>query len=52
MLSHRIDELIAFIQHDLGPLLASEALRAQRAALDDRLHPRSRGLNVPAAFLG
>jgi AAA domain len=47
MLSHRIDELIAFIQHDLGPLLASEALRAQRAALDDRLQEERRRVGEP-----
>ena len=47
MLSRRIDELIAFIQHDLGPLLASDALRAQRAALDDRLQEAIRRVGEP-----
>lgn len=47
ILSRRIDELITFIQHDLGPLLASDALRAQRATLDDRLQEEIRRVGEP-----
>jgi len=47
MLRRRIDELIAFIQHDLGPLLVSDALRAQRAAIDDRLQEAIRRVGEP-----
>lgn len=46
-LSRRIDELIAFIQYDLGPSLASDALRAQQDALDDRLQDAIRRVGEP-----
>jgi predicted ATP-dependent protease len=47
MLSRRIDDLITFIQHDLGPLLASDALRAQQDALNDRLQEAIRRVGEP-----
>ena len=46
-LRRRIDELIAFIQHDLGPRLASDALRAQQDALNDRLQDEIRRVGAP-----
>lgn len=46
-LSHRIEALITFIQRDLGPFLASDALRTQRAALDDHLQDAIRRVGGP-----
>ena len=46
-LSRGIDELIVFIQHDLGPRLASDALRAQQDALNDRLQDEIRRVGEP-----
>ena len=47
ILSRRLDDLIAFIQHDLGPRLASDAFRAQQATLDDRLQDEIRRVGEP-----
>lgn len=46
-LSHHVEALIGFIQRDLGPFLASDALRTQRAALDDRLQEAIRQVGGP-----
>jgi len=46
-LRRRVDDLIAFLQHDLAPSLASDALRTQQAALDDLLQEAIRRLGEP-----
>lgn len=46
-LRRSLDALIGFIQRDLGPFLASDALRTQRAALDDRLQEAIRRVGSP-----
>ena len=46
-LSHRLDELIVFIQRDLSPFLTSDAIRTQRAGLDERLQDAIRRVGGP-----
>ena len=46
-LSHGLDDLIVFIQRDLGALLAADALRTQHAALDDHLQEAIRRVGGP-----
>jgi hypothetical protein len=46
-LSRRLDDLIAFIQHDLGPRLASDALRRSRLPSTTASRTRSDGWASP-----